>query len=63
MKLWIVISGMVFTVKAHRIVMMRRPATKFMKEPATRMISRFHQAALLKALGLSLSSSSPSMAQ
>ena len=44
-------------------VMMRKPARKFINEPATRMMSRFHHFALVKARGLSLASSSPSMAQ
>ena len=44
-------------------VMMRKPARKFIKEPAARMTSRFHHLALVKARGLSLAASSPSMAQ
>ena len=35
------------------------PATKFINEPAARMISRRHQLTDVKARGLSLSSSSP----
>ena len=47
----------------NKIAKIRKPATKFIKEPATRMINRFHQAAFWKDLGLSVSVSSPSIAQ
>ena len=39
------------------------PVKKFIKEPATRIISRFHQAAFWKEWGSSVSSFSPSIAQ
>ena len=39
------------------------PATKFMNAPATRMMSFFHHALLLKARGSLEDSPSPSMAQ
>ena len=41
----------------------KKPTTKFMNAPATMMIMRFQTLALVKARGLSLFASSPSMAQ
>ncbi len=41
----------------------RNPTMKFMNAPATMMIMRFQTFALVKARGLSLSASSPSIEQ
>ena len=44
-------------------LMIKIPATKFIKEPASSVIIRFHHAAFWKERGFSVSVSSPSIAQ